>query len=57
MSCELKSAQESSQKQEAAVQSLKDTLKSRESEVKYLAIKDLQRNDLSHQSQQVFYIL
>lgn len=33
MSCELKSAQESSQKQDCAIQSLKETLKSRESEV------------------------
>lgn len=33
MSCELKSAQESARKQDGTIQSLKDTLKSRESEV------------------------
>lgn len=33
MSCELKSAQESSQKQDGTIQSLKETLKSRENEV------------------------
>lgn len=41
MSCELKSAQESSQKQDDTIQNLKETLKSRESEVKCLAIMDL----------------
>lgn len=57
MSCELKAAQESSQKQDGTIQSLKETLKSRESEVKYLTIKDLWGNDLPHQSRQVFHIL
>ncbi|EPQ20668.1 Myomegalin [Myotis brandtii] len=36
MSCELKSAQESSQKQDGTIQSLKETLKSRESEMEEL---------------------
>lgn len=40
MSCELKSAQESSQKQDGTIQNLKETLKSRENEVKCLAVKD-----------------
>lgn len=40
MSCELRAAQESSQKQDVTIQSLKELLKSRESEVKYYVIVD-----------------
>lgn len=37
MSCELRSAQESSQKQDTTIQSLKEMLKSRESETEELS--------------------
>lgn len=57
MNYELKSAQESTQKQDGVIQSLKDTLKSRESEVNTWQLKPVRKRFVPSKRTSILYFL